>query len=80
MHVNRRVSLRLTSLDSEILSLPTFELESSSAPSPGKSRKRTLAVSGLHRSGFRGGLNGSTQHLLEAHAQGFQELRIVRQR
>jgi hypothetical protein len=28
----------------------------------------------------RGGLNGSTQHLLEAHAQGFQQLRIVRQR
>jgi hypothetical protein len=27
-----------------------------------------------------GGLNGSTQHLLEAHAQGFQQLRIVRQR
>jgi hypothetical protein len=27
-----------------------------------------------------GGLNGSTQHLLEAHAQGFQQLRIVRER
>jgi hypothetical protein len=28
----------------------------------------------------RGGLNGSTQHLLEAHAQGFQPLRGVRER
>ena len=28
----------------------------------------------------RGGLNGSTQHLPEAHAQGFQQLRIVRER
>jgi hypothetical protein len=28
----------------------------------------------------RGGLNGSTQHLLEAHAQGFKQLRIVRER
>jgi hypothetical protein len=26
-----------------------------------------------------GGLNGSTQRLLESHAQGFQQLRIVRQ-
>jgi len=28
----------------------------------------------------RGGLNGSTQHQLEAHAQGFQQLRVVRKR
>ena len=31
-------------------------------------------------SGNAGGLNGSTQHLLEAYAQGFQQLRIVRER
>ena len=29
-------------------------------------------------SGYAGGLNGSTQHLLEAHAQGFQQLRVLR--
>jgi len=27
-----------------------------------------------------GGLNGSMQHLLEAHARGFNQLRIVRER
>jgi hypothetical protein len=34
----------------------------------------------IHMPNKSGRLNGSTQHLLEAHGQGFQQLRIVRER
>jgi hypothetical protein len=34
----------------------------------------------LEISGKRGSLNGSTQHLLGTHAQGFQQLKVVRER
>src|ERR1700682_3553737 len=39
-----------------------------------------LGTSRLSRpSIFKGGLNGSMQHRLEAHAQGFKRLRVVRE-
>jgi hypothetical protein len=42
--------------------------------------KHTYRTPEIDMSDNAGGLNGSTQHLLEAHAQGLQQLRIVRRR
>ena len=43
-------------------------------------RYRTKGVLVRRSSGNADGLNGLTQHLVEAHALGFQQLRIVRER
>jgi hypothetical protein len=58
------------------------EAEEKTLISAGRSllKKRLTGPTLLEMSGRRGGLNGSTQHQIETQAQGFQQLRVVRER
>ena len=47
-------------------------------PSAERILGRSLEIE--HSSGKLGGLNGSTQHQIETQAEGFQQLRVVRER
>jgi hypothetical protein len=42
--------------------------------------RSSKGIPGADKNEKGAGLNGSTQHLLEAHAQGFERLRIARER